>query len=152
MTLFRKHSAPMRKSTHSPRNFWDMAFDEDFFRAPHSLWDEAKRTFSPAIDVKENEAEYVLEAECPGMEKEDIEISIKDRNICLKGEKRSEREEKKEDYHHVERTFGQFYRTIPLAGDADVEKISADFSNGLLRVNIGKSTDNQKSSRRIDIR
>ena len=156
MTLFRKNSVPVRKATHSPRNFWDMALgSDDIFGPLMREWPGMKNSlemFSPAIDVKENDQEYLIEAEFPGVDKKDIDVSIKDRNICLKGEKKTFNEEKKEDYHHMERTYGSFFRTIPLAGDADPERVSADFENGLLKVSVAKKQSGNDSSRKVDIR
>lgn len=65
-------------------------------------------------------------------------ITIKDNTLFLKGEKKTFNEETKEDYHHIERTYGSFHRAVPLAKDADAEKVKADFKNGLLTIEIGK--------------
>jgi HSP20 family protein len=147
MNLLKKRNLPSRRSSF-PSLFHDDFFHDFFGTTPLESLDN----FTPALNIKENEKEYVFEAELPGVDKKNIDISIKDNNLCLKGEKKTFDEEKKEDYHRVERSYGSFYRTIPLATDADVEKVSADYRDGLLIVSVGKITEPKDNHRKIDIR
>lgn len=156
MTFLRRTNAvPVRRTrlnNHPLRNndLWS-AFD-DFF---NTSWptEELKSldTFTPALNVKEDENAYYVEAELPGVDKEGIDVSIKDNTLYLKGEKRTFNEEKKEDYHHIERTYGSFHRAVPLAKDADAEKVKADYTNGLLTIEIGKKDQTIDTHRKINI-
>lgn len=110
-----------------------------------------ERSFVPAISLKEDKESYLLEAELAGMNKDDIDISIKDHVLHLKGEKRFENEEKGESFHTIERSFGSFYREIPLGSDANDDEIKAQFEDGLLKVRVGKHVGPEKGHRRIDI-
>ncbi|MDH5414022.1 MAG: Hsp20/alpha crystallin family protein, partial [Flavobacteriaceae bacterium] len=109
--------------------------------------------FTPALNISEDENNYFVEAELPGMNKDDINISVKDNSLCLKGTKSTFNEENKENFHHMERAWGAFYRAIPLPNDADVERMGANYEDGLLTVEIAKYTNGHPTgSRRIDIR
>ena len=156
MTFLRRTNAvPVRRTrlNNQPMRNGDLwsAFDEFF----NTSWptEELKSldTFNPALNVKESEDAYFVEAELAGVDKDGIDISIKDGNLLLKGEKKTFNEEKKEDYHHIERTYGSFHRVVPLAKDADSEKVKADFTNGLLTIEIGKKDQNIDTHRKINI-
>jgi len=108
--------------------------------------------FAAPIDLKESEKAYTLEAELPGMSEKDIELELHDGVLTLKGEKRSERDEKKDDYHVTERSFGSVRRTIRVPDGVDDSKISADFKNGVLTVTLPKSKDAQKKARKIAVK
>lgn len=156
MTFLRRHNVvPVRRTNlnNHPLRSQDLwgAFD-DFF---NMSWPEEQtknlETFSPALNVKETESAYFVEAELPGVDREAIDVTIKENTLFLKGEKRTFHEEDKNDYHHIERTFGSFHRAIPLAKDADSEKVKADFKNGLLTIEIGKKDKTVESHRKINI-
>jgi HSP20 family protein len=156
MTFLRRTNAiPVRRTrlnNHPVRNtdLWS-AFD-DFF---NMSWPTEElrnlETFTPALNVRENESAYFVEAELPGVDKEGIDVTIKDNTLFLKGEKKTFNEETKEDYHHIERTYGSFHRAVPLAKDADAEKVKADFKNGLLTIEIGKKDQDVDTHRRVHI-
>jgi HSP20 family protein len=138
---------PTRRNDEMTRLF-DSFFDGWGEMKPTSMRRELAN-FSPSINLKEDEERYILEAELAGISRDDIDVSIKDHAIHLKGEKRTFNEDKKEDYHHVERTYGSFYRTIQLGTDADDEKISADFRDGLLTIEVEKHRGPEKGHRKI---
>jgi len=154
MTFF--HRAPVRVKRNQVSDLRRdplSVFDEFFNHWGVSDWDKTQLSnFTPSLNVKEDDKAYYIEAELAGIPKESIDISIKDNSLVLKGEKKTFNEEKKEDYHHIERSYGSFYRTIPLAKDADHEKISADFENGLLTIEVAKKDLMESGSRKIDIR
>lgn len=81
--------------------------------------------FAPAVDVKETAEQIVVKAEVPGMEAKDINISVTGEVLTIKGEKKSEREEKEENYHLVERSYGSFSRSLTLPAAVDLDKIEA---------------------------
>jgi len=109
----------------------DSTFD-DFFTP-------AGRGFEPTIDVQENEKDYIVSAELPGLDKKDFKLTVKDNLLVLEGEKKSEKEEKGEKYLRSERSFGAFKRSFRLSDDVDAKKVTADFKNGILQIKISKS-------------
>ncbi|MCC6153134.1 MAG: Hsp20/alpha crystallin family protein [Candidatus Hydrogenedentes bacterium] len=110
------------------RLFGELARDYDLF----------DRGWAPAVDLKETEQEYTLEADLPGMKKEEIDITVVDNVITLKGERKHEAETKEKGYHRIERRYGSFERTFELPGGFDASKINAHFDNGVLKVTMPK--------------
>ena len=88
---------------------------------------------APSIDLRETDKEFVVEAELPGMDEKDTDVSLNNGVLTLKGEKKSEREEKKEDYHLMERSYGSFHRSFQLGDAVDPDKVSATFEKGRLK-------------------
>ncbi len=93
--------------------------------------------FAPALDVHETKDAYVVAVELAGAQKDDISIECHDSVLTIKGEKRTEREEKDEHRHYTERTFGSFIRSLRLPGDAS-DDVRAKFRDGVLTVEIPK--------------
>jgi len=92
----------------------------------------------PVVDISENNDEYLLNAELPGLKKEDIHISFTNGVLKLEGERKKVNSEKDTDYHRVERVFGKFCRTFRLPTTVKTEKISADFKAGILSIRLPK--------------
>ncbi len=101
--------------------------------------EEAERVFAPVVDVYETDQDLVVKAELPGVKKENLEVSIRDNALYIKGEKKEEKEEKTETYHRVERVYGRFERTIPLPTDVKLESAKAEFKDGVLEIRIPKA-------------
>jgi HSP20 family protein len=95
----------------------------------------------PIVDVFEEKDDIVVKAELPGMEKDDIEVSLTDHILTLKGEKRKEEEVKKENYYRAERSYGSFLRTLELPTDVRADKVKASFKNGILEVRMPKTEE-----------
>ncbi len=98
-----------------------------------------ERAAMPAIDITESDDQYVVTVELPGMKKEDVTIELKDHVLTIRGEKRSEREEKKERRRLVERSYGSFSRSFGLPPDASADHIEATFAAGVLTLEIRRS-------------
>jgi HSP20 family protein len=92
----------------------------------------------PAMDVTETDKEIELTAELPGLEEKDVQINLTDNVLTIRGEKKSERDEKNKDYRVVERSYGSFYRTLELPPGVDHDKIKAAIDKGVLKVVIAK--------------
>ncbi|MCM1001820.1 Hsp20/alpha crystallin family protein [Wolbachia pipientis] len=103
----------------------------------------------PTCDFYETEENYCLSMELPGIPKEDVDISVSGDSLIVKGEKKYDNESKEKRYYHRERYYGFFYRSIQFPPNADVDKIFAKFSNGVLHVSIPKS---EKHTKKIDIK
>ena len=123
------------------RTMMDRFFDEPFFRAPR-LW-ERNEEWSLALDVSEGEDEFVVKASTPGVAPEDVEITLSENILTIKGEMKEETESKPENgeknYHMRERRYGKFMRSITLPTAVDAEKIEAVNENGVLTVHLPKA-------------
>lgn len=92
----------------------------------------------PAVDIKEEEDKFVLHADIPGVNPKDIEVSMEDGALCIKGERKTEKEEEREGYKRIERSHGTFYRRFALPDTAAADRISAKSEHGVLEVTIPK--------------
>jgi HSP20 family protein len=90
----------------------------------------------PAIEVKEKEAKLFVTAELPGVQKEDVKVHIDGDTLVVEGERKQEKEEKREGYYHTERSYGKFYRSILLPEGAKPDLTAAEFTNGILKVTV----------------
>jgi HSP20 family protein len=113
-------------------------FTEEMDRALGNMMPAAgeDRLWAPAVEVKEMEGKLLVSAELPGLKKEDIKVEVTPESLVLEGERKQEKEEKKEGYYHSERSYGRFYRSIPLPKGAELDKASAAFNNGVLEVSV----------------
>jgi len=106
---------------------------------------------APSIDVSETDGELHVKADLPGVSEKDVDVMLNDDILTIKGEKKSEREEKKEDYYFAERAFGAFQRSIRLPFSVDADKVKARFQNGVLDIAIPKGKD-QSRAKRISVK
>jgi HSP20 family protein len=115
--------------------------DRLFDRFAQMKWDEAPAVgdWVPSMDISETKDSLVAKLEVPGLEQGDIQISLQENLLTIKGEKRQEREEKEERYHRVERAYGAFLRSVRLPVAVDASKVTATFKNGLLTVTLPKT-------------
>ncbi|HSE94437.1 MAG TPA: Hsp20/alpha crystallin family protein [Methylomirabilota bacterium] len=95
--------------------------------------------WAPALDVSETKDAVMVKAEVPGMDPTDIQLSLQDQVLTLKGEKKQEKEEKDEHYYRAERSYGAFARAIRLPAPVDGSKVTATFKHGLLAVTLPKA-------------
>jgi len=110
----------------------------------------ARGSWSPNVDIYENKDQIVLEAELPGMNREDFDVSVENNIITLRGERHFEKKEDSDNYHRVERAYGSFTRSFTLPNTVSAEGASADYSNGVLRVTVPKREETK--ARRIEIK
>ncbi len=106
----------------------------------------------PAVDVTEDEKAYKISAELPGMNEKDIEVAVSGDMLTLKGEKRQEREEREKNRYLSERSYGAFQRSFTLPEGVDRDKISAEFSKGVLTLTLPKTTEAQKQQKKIEVK
>lgn len=138
----------------------------DPFRELRSLQDEMNRLFmtnysrgseegftsgawSPKVDIFENKENLVIEAELPGMQREDVDVSIENNVLTLRGERKFEKKDEGDNYHRVERSYGAFTRSFTLPQTVTAEGATADFKNGVLRVQLLKREETK--ARKIEI-
>jgi HSP20 family protein len=101
------------------------------------------QSWSPRVDIEESDKEIVVKADLPGIDAKDVEVSVMDGTLVLRGEKKEEKKEERKDYHRVERFAGRFYREIPLPPGTDPDKIAASSSHGVLTITIPKKPEVQ---------
>lgn len=139
----------------SLRREMDRLFDDflggSFFTPTRWGLPELPGDLTPEIDVKENGKEMVLTAELPGMDEKDIELSVSDGVLTLKGEKKMEKREEKDDYRVMERRYGSFQRSFSLPDSVNQDAIKADFDKGVLKVTMPKKAEAKKAEKKIKI-
>ncbi|HSS65651.1 MAG TPA: Hsp20/alpha crystallin family protein [Gammaproteobacteria bacterium] len=107
---------------------------------------------SPRTDMSESDKEYELSIELPGMSEKDVEVTVHDNMITLKGEKKSERETMEKDYHIAERSYGSVRRTFSMPSDVDSDKVKASFSKGVLTVHLPKTNEARAKPLKVDVK
>jgi HSP20 family protein len=130
----------MRQFMDRPRWLRESLSDEAFF-------DE---DWMPAVDVKEDEKAYMVKADIPGVSPEDVEVTMERGVLTIRGERKSERKEERDNYHRIERFSGSFSRRFTLPDAADSDGVEADMKDGVLQVRIPKQE--KAVSRRINIK
>ncbi|HRE32323.1 MAG TPA: Hsp20/alpha crystallin family protein [Candidatus Berkiella sp.] len=138
------------------------------YRHPHALlnqlqnelmpfiWCEQEKTahsqeaWAPRVDIKEEEKEFVVYADIPGVDPNEIEIEMDGNTLTVKGERKAEQEEKGKQYYRLERKTGKFYRQFTLSESVDSSKISAKSKNGVLAIHLPKAQES-KHFRKIQI-
>lgn len=107
--------------------------------------------FSPRIDMTEDEKSIKVSAELPGITDKDIEVSLSHDSLTIRGEKKSGKEERRQNYFYAERSFGSFNRTIPIPREIETDKVQAQFKKGILTVTMPKTTAAVKEARKIAV-
>jgi HSP20 family protein len=100
---------------------------------------EVAGDWAPKVDLSETKDAFVIRAEIPGVEQKDIQVSLQDQMLTIKGEKTKENEEKDEHYHRMERSYGGFARAMRLPVAVDGSKVTASFKDGVLTVTLPKT-------------
>ncbi len=112
---------------------------------------ERETLLAPAIDVSETDDTIEVSAELPGIDEKDVDVEVADNVLTIKGEKKSEKEEKKKDYHLIERSCGSFQRSVPLPYEVDANKITAKFTKGVLTVTMPKPTQAKEKFKKVKV-
>lgn len=135
----------MVEKTNSPA--WWPGFYEPF----RHLGDRIADWFAPRAEAKESSAHYEITMELPGVTENNIDVSLHDGVLTVKGEKDSERKEEGEGYFFSEREYGRFQRTFRLPADAKSDGVGADFSNGVLKITVPKMAEEKKEAKKIKV-
>lgn len=163
MTPWRRNSRSLtrREEDHpflSLRREMDSLF-EDFFKGFEmepwgKLWGEGNSSnFSPRVNVSENEKEIQVTAELPGIDPENVDVSLSRDVLTIKGEKKEEKKDEKDNYYRLERSYGSFARSIPLpAGLVNNDQVDANFKNGVLTITLPKREETQPTTKRISVK
>ena len=108
--------------------------------------------FTPRVEVKETDKHILVSAEVPGMKEKDINITLRENNLIIEGEKKSERRKEEKGYYSSEFSYGSFYRSIPLYAEVDADKVEATYKNGVLEVTLNKLEESKQTAKRIEIK
>jgi HSP20 family protein len=109
-------------------------------------------TWAPQVEVFERNNQLVVRADLPGMTKDNVDVDVTDDALVIRGERNSEREEEDEGYYRSERSYGSFYRRIPLPESVNAEQAKADFRNGVLEITMPASQGAEQKRRQLEIR
>src|SRR5262249_35186314 len=124
------------------RHFWSRIWGSgDPTSANMSMW-------NPPIDVRERDGNIEVCAELPGINKEDVRVEATDEGLVIEGEKKQEIEKNEGGYHRTERSYGRFYRLVPLPEGANADQAKAEFRNGILQVRVPYSRPQQQAKGR----
>jgi HSP20 family protein len=108
-------------------------------------------SFIPAVDIYEDEKRVVLKLEVPGIQEKDLDVSVGNNTLNVKGERKFEKEEKEENFHRIERRYGSFFRAFTLPPTVDAENIDAKYENGILRLELKKKPEAQPKQIKVNV-
>ena len=157
-TVWRRSESPLRRADENPffalHREMNRMFDSFFRGFELSPFEDNRRfgSFSPSVDVREDEKEVTVRAELPGMDEKDIEVNLTDDALTIRGEKKDEKEEKGKDYWHCETSYGSFSRVIPLPEGLNQEKVDARFKNGILTVTLARLEEAKAKGKKITVK
>ena len=128
----------------------------NLFDSFSSGWPEPRKgllegEWAPSVDVAETDDEITVTAELPGVKQEEVDITITDDVLTLKGEKKEEKEVKEKNYHRIERSYGSFQRSIGLPTGVQADKAKATYEDGILRVTVPKVQEAKPKQIKIDV-
>ncbi len=112
---------------------------------------DEESTWRPNVDVYETDGSYVLKADLPGINKEDIKIDVNDNTLTFKGEKKFEEKTEKDSYVRVERSYGSFTRSFTLSDNVDAENIKASYKDGVLEITLSKKEEAKPKEINIEV-
>ncbi len=127
-------------------------FQDPLEEMPARKLRDLRSGFYPRLDISENEKEIHISADMPGMDEKDIDLTLENGMLMIKGEKKIERKETGQSYYRAERRVGAFRRSIELPGEVEVDKIDAKFIKGVLEISIPKPAQSVSDKKRITVK
>ena len=124
-------------------------FGRDLFS--RALGDFTESAWSPQVEMFEREGKLIIRADLPGMSKDKVKVEVHDNSLTISGERRQENEEKREGYYHSERSYGSFFRQLPLPQGVNADDATATFNDGVLEITM-QALEKQKRGRQIEIK
>lgn len=151
---------PWRRRDLEPASEWSAV---DLWREMDNLFDRflgdmrwpdnfSTRQFVPALDVSETDDEFVVNAELPGIDPKEVDINLTGNLLTIKGEKKSEKEERGDGFHRMERSYGSFSRSLQLPCEVQEDKIEAHYKNGVLDLRLPKVESAKRRSVKIEVK
>jgi HSP20 family protein len=132
----------------SLRDDMDRLF-RSFFGGPI---EEVEGFWAPTVDIEEDNDNYFVKAEIPGIKKEDVKISVRGNTLSVSGERKQESETKEKTFHRIERSYGRFMRTITLPSDVDPNKVKATYKDGILTISLPKPESTKPKEIEVEIK
>lgn len=132
---------------------FDRLFDQALRNIPAMPeWGESmSQALRPQLDIKEGQDHYAITVEMPGVDKEDVEVEVKEDTLIIRGEKKQETEKQDEKYHRIERRYGSFQRMLALPEDAQGGEVAASFKDGVLTVTVPRNKNHEPERKKITI-
>ncbi|MGD2115661.1 MAG: Hsp20/alpha crystallin family protein [Acidobacteriota bacterium] len=153
--IVRRRPGASMLSSFGPRmTAFDRLFDQEILR-PFRMLEEmteslGQRGWAPPVDIRETEEAYEVMADLPGFDKENVDITLENNVLTLRGERAWEGDQGEQSYRRIERAYGEFTRSFSLPSQVDAEKVDATFKDGVLTVTIPKSAESRP--RRIAVK
>jgi HSP20 family protein len=107
--------------------------------------------FAPAADIYEDEKKITIKLEVPGIEEKDLDVSVENNTLTVKGERKFEKEEKEENFHRIERRYGSFFRAFTLPSTVDTEHVAASYNAGVLKLELSKKPEAQPKQIKVNV-
>jgi len=107
--------------------------------------------FVPPVDIYEDEKKVVLKLEVPGIEEKDLDVRVENNTLTVRGERKFESEEKEENFHRIERSYGSFYRAFTLPTTVDTEHVEAKYTAGVLKLELKKKVEAQPKQIKVNV-
>ena len=123
----------------------------DLFASPNEPTDETEERWSPSVDIAETDSGFEVRAELPGVKQDDVNVSVRDNVLTLRGEKRQEETDEGKDYRRVERHYGSFQRAFTLPPNVNSEAITANYRDGVLTLTVPKVEEAQPKEIPIEV-
>jgi HSP20 family protein len=133
------------------RHLASLPLDVESFFENYGLGLGRDTVWNPSVDIVESEEAYELKAEIPGLKKEDIQVSLEDGLLTIRGEKKKETETEKKNYHTIERVFGKFERSFRLPENVRGDSIHAKYDNGVLSIDIPKAEESKPKQIEVNV-
>jgi HSP20 family protein len=126
-------------------------FDNFFTGLPERRRGLLEGEWAPSVDIAETDNDVVVTAELPGVKQDDVDITITDDVLTLKGEKKEEKEVKEKNYHRIERSYGSFQRSVSLPAGVQADKAKATYKDGVLHITVPKAEEAKPKQIKIDV-
>ena len=133
------------------RDEMNRLFDDFFSGFPERRRELLESEWAPRVDIAETDDNVVVTAELPGVNQDNVDITVVNDVLTLKGEKKDEKEIKKENYHRIERSYGNFQRSVSLPTGVQADKAKATYKDGILTVTIPKAEESKPKSIKINV-
>ena len=147
----RKEEQPVFALQNAVNDLFDRFFDQSPMIPSFGDFQMQKDSFVPKVDIRDTDKDIQVSAEVPGLDEKGIDISLSKDTLTIKGEKKSEFEDKKDGYHRIERSYGSFCRTIALPYEVEQDKVEAHYKHGILKVILPKTAKALKSRKKIEV-
>ena len=133
------------------RDEMNRLFDDFFSGLPERRRELLESEWAPRVDIAETDENVVVTAELPGVNQDNVDITVVNDVLTLKGEKKDEKEIKKENYHRIERSYGSFQRSVSLPTGVQADKAKATYKDGVLSITIPKAEEAKPKSIKINV-